>query len=209
MSRRSITSERQRLAHAVEPRQTRGVRERRHAVPSDSSRVRVALAVFALLASCGGGGSGPDPADFRERDHEQVDTDRAPNATDSPPNDSVNGTDSDAAPFTEPFPGSGNGGSSATTGGRPNPPSASGGRPNPPSASGGRPNPPNASGGRAATTGGRAGTTGGRAATTGGRAGTVPPTCNLAEGCLCGDDLCLACRCAYGEDDDICNNDCN
>jgi hypothetical protein len=199
MSRRSITSERQRLAHAVEPRQTRGVRERRHAVPSDSSRVRVALAVFALLASCGGGGSGPDPADFRERDHEQVDTDRAPNATDSPPNDSVNGTDSDAAPFTEPFPGSGNGGSSATTGGRPNPPSASGGRPNP----------PNASGGRAGTTGGRAGTTGGRAATTGGRAGTVPPTCNLAEGCLCGDDLCLACRCAYGEDDDICNNDCN
>jgi hypothetical protein len=199
MSRRSITSERQRLAHAVEPRQTRGVRERRRAVPSDSSRVRVALAVFALLASCGGGGSGPDPADFRERDHEQVDTDRAPNATDSPPNDSVNGTDSDAAPFTEPFPGTGNGGNSATTGGRPNPPSASGGRLNPPIASGGR----------AATTGGRAGTTGGRAATTGGRTGTVPPTCNPAEGCLCGDDLCLACECAYGPGEPICNNDCN
>jgi hypothetical protein len=195
MSRRSITSECQRLARLREPRQTRGVRERRRAVLSDSSRASVALAVFALLASCGGAGSGPDPADFRERDHEQLDTDRAANATDSPPNDSVNGTDSDAAPFTEPFPGTGNG----------------------PAATGGRPNPPNASGGRAGTTGGRAGTTGGRAGTTGGRAGTtggtpgtpVPATCNPAEGCQCGDDLCLACECAYGQGADICMNDCN
>jgi hypothetical protein len=197
MSRRSITSERQRLAHSVEPRQTHGVRERRRAVLSDSSRAGIALAVFALLASCGGGGSGRDPADFRERDHEQVDTDRASNATDSPPNDSVNGTDSDAAPFTEPFPGTGNGGGPAATGGRPNPPNASGGR-----ISG-------TTGGRAATTGGRAATTGGRASTTGGRTGTIPPTCNVADGCLCGDDLCLACECAYGEGAAICSSDCN
>jgi hypothetical protein len=201
MSRRSITSERDRLAHPVEPRQTSGVRERRGAVLSDSSRVRVALAVFALLASCGGGGSGRDPVDFRERDHEQVDTDRASNATDSPPNDSVNGTDSDAAPFTEPFPGTGNGGAPAATGGGPNPPSA-GGR----VSSGGT---RGMTGGRAGATGGRAATTGGRAGTTGGRTGTVPPTCNLAEGCQCGDDLCLACECAYGEGEDICDNDCN
>ena len=195
MSRRSITSERQRLAQPVEPRQTRGVRERRRAVLSDSSRACVALAVFTLVASCGGGGSGPDPADFRERDHEQLDTDRATNATDSPPNDSVNGTDSDAAPFTDPFPGTGNG------------PAATGGRPNPPNATGGR---AGTTGGRASTTGGRAGTTGGRAATTGGRTGTpVPPTCNPAENCQCGDDLCLACQCAYPDNLSICDNDCN
>lgn len=160
---------------------------------SESADRRLAgvFAAIALIAACGGGGDAPAPPDHSTRDRQDVDTDRALRDTDVPSNDTESGSDTDQAPrFTEPPPYSG---PDAEPGGPP----GNGGSP---SANGGT-----TGGGRAGMpAGGRAGmATGGRGSST-----PVPPTCNTAEGCQCGDDLCLACECAYGEGAAICDSAC-
>jgi hypothetical protein len=164
------------------------------------------LAALALVAACGGG-SAPAPPDLSERDRELVDTDRALYPADAPANDSQPGYDGDRAEVqSDPPPISGGfeppnapatGGRGAATGGT----TASGGR----RASGGSVS-AGGFGGRTGT-GGRTGA-GGRGS--GGSPDSPPPASCVPEmGCQCGNNLCAACECVYGESQGICASSCN